>query len=333
MKLFKLLLSISIVLTATSIVLAFQAQDNDFQSWYAKVRSSLQKNVETLTKNDVDILKEAKGRNATYFGAEYQNSMKNLKQEVQEKLNHYDEYVRKTRERQIADDKKQQQLEETEGQLKQTEQQRDSVIDINTRLSQEIEKLKKNITRLTREKGSLEKANRKLLEENQVTSSMLEEVRRTMQRMQNLISMKTIDSEVALQLPSSLKDSLENIECGVSESLMNNFLLTLRTMENNEKYIDSVGKIYIDKKTLPEQLKEYLDNGRQLSDKMKSSTTDCVRISGNKISDSIDEFMLALENRGKSKSLDQILLIPGIILLVILIVVVIIILRKKNSVK
>ena len=332
MKILNYFVLIFLLLSTASVLFARQAQDNDFQSWYARVNSVLQKNVESLNKNDVDILKEAKNRNANYFGADYQNSMKKLKQEVQQKLNHYDDFVKKTKEREIVEEQKQMQLEQTEGQLKKTESERDSVIDINTRLFQEVEKLKKNISKLTREKTSLEKANRKLLEENQVTSSMLEEVRRTMQRMQYILSMRTTDSEVAMQLPSSLKDSLENIECGVSESLMNNFMLTLRTMQNNEKYMDSVGKIYIDKRILPEQLKDYLDNGKKLSEQMKSSTTDCVRISGNKITESIDDFMLALENKGKSTSLGKILIIPGIILIVVLVVVIVIISRRKKAV-
>lgn len=307
-----------------------QAPDNDFQSYFAKVNNVLQKSVESMNKADAEMLRDANSKSNNYFGEAFQNSMRTLKQSAKSKLLEYEEYLANKKQTEEKFKQKETELSETQNELMLTKEQRDSLSVANAALLEEIDKLTKRVKKLSSEKGNIEKLNKKLIEDSQSYQSMLNDTRKVFDRMQNLLSASPILSEMQSQLPATLKDSLESIECGVSESLMKNFTLTLDGMKKDEKYIDSIAKIYADTKKFPADLEEYFEKGKALSDKMTSSSTDCVRISGNSILNSIEEFKQYVEERSKGTSLDKILLIPGIILLAAIIIVIIFLVRKKR---
>jgi chromosome segregation ATPase len=318
------------VFVLTALLSSFQAQDNDFQSYYAKVSKAAGKTPETLTKADVDILKDAASKNDTYFGDAYQNSMKTIKQSAKRKITEYDEYIKRKAQIESEFKEKEKKIAQTEGELRETEAERDSAIALSEQLRIEIDKLNKRMNKLSNEKGSLEKMNKKLQEDNQSYSTMLDDARKVMSRVQNILVGSPMSNEVSANMPQTLKDSLESIECGVAETLMNNFTLTIESMQKDEKLMDSISKIYKETKTLPQDIEEYLENGRKLSEKMASSQSDCVRISGNSIVNSIEEFKSAVENYSQKKSIFDMLLIPGLIAVVALLVVIILLLRRKK---
>ncbi len=327
MKIINLII-LFVAITSTSYP---QALDNEFQAYFAKVTSTIQKNTEDLTAKDIEILKEAEKISINHFGETYQQSMKNLIQKSSKKLNEYDYYI--TRKKQIEQEmlRKEQQIEFTESQLRQTEQERDSAIYFSELLKKEIADLNKRIKELTTDKKNFEKANKMLIEDNQNYQAVISNTRASLSRIQKLLSTTPIKSEISDQVPASLIDSLELVECGIAETLMNNFNLTLRAMLNDPKFIDTVAKYFKQNKSLPADIDEYVQSGRDLAEKMTISSMDCVRISGASILNAIENFTLEIENQSGKWKFDDVILIPGLILLIILIIVILLIIRKKRT--
>ncbi len=308
-----------------------QALDNEFQSYYAKVVSIIQKNTEELTVKEVEVLKDATKMNINHFGESYQHSMRQLIQNANRKLNEYNEFLAKKRQTEEEMFRKQRQIEVTESQLRKTEMERDSAIQFSEMLKKEIEKLNKKIKELTNDKKNLEKANKMLLEDNQNYQAIISNTRSSISRIINLIGYSSVNSELSAQIPQSLKDSLEIAECGIAETLMKNYNLTLNAMLKDAKFIDTIAKYYKQNKSLPSDVQEYIDSGKDLAEKMSLAPMDCIRISGINILNSIENFILEVENQSNRWKLDDIILIPVIAILIILIVFVIILIRKRRN--
>lgn len=320
-----------LILIFVSYLAYSQALDNEFQAYYAKVVSIIQKNTEELTPKEVEILKEATKMNINHFGESYQQSMRQLIQNSNKKLNEYNEYIAKKRQMEEEMLRKERQIEFTESQLRQTEMERDSAIQFSELLKKEIEKLNKRIKELSADKKNLEKVNKMLLEDTQNYQAIITNTRSSLSRIINLFSNTPIKSEFSSEIPQTLIDSLELAECGIAETLMKNYNLTLNAMLKDAKFIDTVAKYYKENKSLPADIEEYINSGKELAEKMTLSPMDCVRISGTSILNTIENFTLEIENQSGKWRLDDIILIPGLIILLILIVFIIILIRKKKS--
>jgi chromosome segregation ATPase len=317
---------LSLIFTS-SILYTQQPQDNDFQHYLAKINAILDKTPENLSQPEINLLNEALSRSNKYYGENYQTSFKNLKQQVKKKIDDYNEYLEKAGQTKQKFEQKDQQIQETEGALYKTQAERDSIAKVNVQLGEQIQDLKSLIGKLKNERKSLEKVNKKLISEAATVQMNLEKSTATVKRIQDLLALTQVKSEVTAGLPQTLKDSLQNVECQVSDMIKANYTLTLRSMENNEKYIDSLRKYIKDNKQVPNDLSDYLEKGKKIAENMKVNQLDCVKANGEIISDSIDDFQNLLMKGPKSVIVKY--LVPSLIVLIVLLVGIMIFRRKK----
>jgi len=229
----------------------------------------------------------------------------------------------------LASEMKDKRLDETSQQLDSTEQELDSAILKNKELTNEIYTLLNYITRLKKEKKNLSEQLEKLSDENKSLYSTLDEISSSLRRIRKLIrTPRRLGGELFMELPSTFRDSLQDVECGMADLIAENFSLTIQSMEDNKEFIDSVYNYFSEKKDYPKELKEYLNNGMILSDSLNTSPYDCVRQRGKEIAGMILTFKNEVENPDTSWSITEILMIPSIILLLLLIIAIIRISRK-----
>lgn len=300
----KVLLS-SILLLFCSVFLAFsQGSDNEFQQLLSKVQPIFSKNVEQLSKEDLNTLNKVIDMSPNAFGDGNSRLCNNLINQAKSKKKEYDQFISSKQNMSETLDE----LDSETDMRRAAEAREEVLITENMSLKELIATLQAKIAKFEAQTKKLTQANKKLQNENMASKELLQTSSDLVAQMLMLMPKIALDNSTMNELPQSLKDSLENAQCGVAQLLKSNFLITIQQLKANQPFMDSAAAYFKANNKHSVEITGYIDHCNELVTRLRSSKIECAIGYAADIENEMNSFLLAIENQGdKSGFIDFIL--------------------------
>ena len=329
-KIFSAICAIFAILLANLAAFS-HGSDSDFQQLLSKIQPILNKNVETLNNEDINSLKHVIELSPNAFGEANSRLCNNLINQAKTKKREYNDYIETRKNMALTLD----QLD-IETELRSAAEQREEIlIDENTNLKALIEQLHARVARFEQQSKKLTQANKKLQSENLASRELLQTSSDLVTQMLVLLPKKPLDDATMQELPATLRDSLETAQCGISQLLKSNFLITIQQLKDNPLFMDSASAYFSANKLHSAEITNYIDNCNELVNRLRRSGVDCAIGYAADIENEMNDFLLLIENRTETGAefsnflLDNIIWIAPLCLIVLLGVMLLI--RKTPS--
>jgi hypothetical protein len=287
----KILLTTLIMFIAT--VGAFsQGSDSDFQRLLSKTQPILDKSVENFTKDDINSLNSVIELSADSFGESNTRLLNNLINQAKTKKREYDDFIVARKNMATTLDM----LDDETALRIATEEREEILIGENTSLKELIQQLQANIAKLEQQAKKMSQANKKLQEENLAAKELLQTSSNLVAQMLMLMPPRSLDDATMQELPESLRDSLETAQCGISQILKSNFLITIQQLKANQPFMDSAIVHFKTNKSHSLEIANYVDNCKELVNRLRRSGIDCAVGYASDIENEMNGFLLLVEN-------------------------------------
>lgn len=273
-----------------------QGNDNDFQQLFAKSKTLFSKSVESFTKDDLSALQNFISLNPNQFGEENVRLCKNISEQAKKKKAEYDEYVEKTR-------RMSQTLDELDAESQArllAEQNVDSLTVENADLKQVIAQLESQIKKYETQTKKLNTINDRLLTEKKAANELLQSSSDLVAQMLNLMGNLKLDDSMYDSLPKNITDSLEMAQCGVTQMMKSNFLITINQLRANQPFMDSAATYYRTNGKHSAAIQGYIDNCNGLVEHLRRSGIGCAMNYASEIETTMNDFLTEIENAENS---------------------------------
>ena len=292
-KMFMKKISTKILMMLLATVVAFsQGSDSDFQRLLSKIQPILNKNVENFTKEDVNSLNSVIELSADSYGESNTRLLNNLINQSKTKKREYDDFITSKKNMATTLDM----LDDETASRIAAEKREEILIDENTNLKELIQQLQTNIAKLEQQAKKMSQVNKKLQEENLAAKELLQTSSDLVAQMLMLMPTRNLDDATMQDLPASLRDSLENAQCGISQILKSNFLITIQQLKANQPFMDSAIIYFKTNKRHSIEIANYIDNCNELVNRLRKSGIDCAIGYASDIENEMNGFLLLIEN-------------------------------------
>ena len=326
----KNLLNLLIILFASTVAFS-QGSDSDFQRLLSNIQPILNKNIEILSREDINSLNSVIELSPDSFGESNTRLLNNLINQAKVKKREYDEFI-EARKNMIATLDA---LDNETASRVAAEMREEVLIGENTNLRELILQLQTNIAQLEQQAKRMSQANKKLQEENLASRELLQTSSDLVAQMLMLLPTRNFDDAAMQDLPTSLRDSLEAAQCSISQLLKSNFLITLQQLRANQAFMDSAAAHFNTNKYHSAEIANYINNCNELVNRLRNSRIDCAVDYASDIENEMNSFLLTIENKEINRATFADFILNNIIwigpLCIIVLLGVILLVRKTSK--
>jgi hypothetical protein len=246
-----------------------------------------------LSKDDLNTLTQAIEISPNYFGESNSRLCINLANQAKNKKKEYENYVNAKENLAQTNEKL-----ATETDLRMSAEAREGVLIIeNQELKVLIEELQGQIAKFEQQSKRLSRANKKLKDENLASKELLQSSGDLVAQMLMLMPRNSIDNATMDSLPTTLVDSLVDAQCGISQLLKSNFVITIEQLKANQPFMDSAVVFFKENKKHSAEITNYIDNGNELINRLRNSQIDCAISYAADIESEMNGFLTEIENK------------------------------------
>lgn len=275
-----------------------QGNVSDYQRFLSKIQPVLSKNIDSLSKADIDKLEDVISMNDNAFGDENSKLVQRLKTQARDKKRAYEKVISDKEEHRKTVDQLNTQTERADD----AEDFVSELLDINDSLSAIIATLQSKLAKFEKQQKKLAAINKELKEKNLATADVLKKSSDLIAQMYRVLPDISMENTYRDKLPKDLVDSIDYAQCNIAQLLKTNFVVTLQELRANKEFMDSAIVYFKTNGVHSPAIKEYKDNSDKLVNRLRASGIDCAIDYAADIEKEMNDFLTYVETGKASGS-------------------------------